>query len=179
MPPTMRRAPAGAAGQRGMIAPTGVLALSIVAVAFASVGYVLTSHPGRVDAASTPPAPRPTVTSPATVPTPSPSASHTPTVRHTAPPVRRSSVSVVVFNNSNVKGLAARTAARAHQAGWTVVGQDNWYGTISSSTVYYPASLQRAARLLAHDLGITRVMPAIAPMRSDRLTVILTADYAG
>jgi hypothetical protein len=33
--------------------------------------------------------------------------------------------------------------------------------------------------VLARDLGIARVKPSIAPMRNDRLTVILTGDYAG
>jgi hypothetical protein len=91
--------------------------------------------------------------------------------------VRRGAYSVVVFNNSNVQGLAGKTATRAQRAGWQVVGTDNWYGTVDASTVYYPARLKAAATLLAKDLGITRVKPSIAPMRADRLTVILTADY--
>jgi hypothetical protein len=32
--------------------------------------------------------------------------------------------------------------------------------------------------MLGKDLGIQRLQPAIAPMRLDRLTVILTTDYA-
>jgi hypothetical protein len=91
--------------------------------------------------------------------------------------VRRGKVYVTVFNNSNVKGLAGKTATRAQHAGWNVVGTDNWYGTVDATTVYFPARLKAAGALLAKDLGITRVKPAIAPMRSDRLTVILTADY--
>jgi hypothetical protein len=43
--------------------------------------------------------------------------------------------------------------------------------------VYYPDRLKAAGALLARDLGISRVKPAIAPMRPDRLTVILTGDY--
>jgi hypothetical protein len=34
------------------------------------------------------------------------------------------------------------------------------------------------ARLLGKDLGISRLKPSIAPMRGDRLTVILTSDYS-
>jgi hypothetical protein len=94
------------------------------------------------------------------------------------PVVHRGAVYVEVFNNSGIHGLAGSTAARASGAGWQVVGSDNWYGTIPASTVYYPPRLHAAARLLAKDLGIARVKPAIAPMRGDRLTVILTADYA-
>ena len=75
--------------------------------------------------------------------------------------------------------MADRTAARASQAGWQVVGSDNWYGTIPASTVYYPRRLEAAARMLALDLGIRRVMPAIeGSMDLDRLTVVLTADAA-
>ena len=93
------------------------------------------------------------------------------------PKVDRSKVYVVVFNNSNVGGLAGRVAAKASQIGWQVVGSDNWYGTIPASTVYFPARLKAQARLLGKDLGITRLKPTIAPMRGDRLTVILTRDY--
>jgi hypothetical protein len=93
------------------------------------------------------------------------------------PAVKRAKIYVTVFNNSNVKGLAGKTATRAEHAGWNVVGTDNWYGTVDASTVYFPARLKAAGALLAKDLGIARVKPAIAPMRADRLTVILTADY--
>jgi hypothetical protein len=93
-------------------------------------------------------------------------------------PVRRDGVYVSVFNNSNVTGLAARTAERIGAVGWQVVGSDNWYGTIPATTIYYPARLKRAATLLSKDIGVPRLMPAVDPMSMDRLTVIVTADYA-
>ena len=93
------------------------------------------------------------------------------------PVVRRGDTHVEVFNNSGISGLAGSTAARAQGAGWQVVGSDNWYGTVDASTVYYPPRMLAAAKLLGKDLGIARVKPAIPPMRGDRLTVILTADY--
>jgi hypothetical protein len=86
--------------------------------------------------------------------------------------------SVEVYNNSGISGLAGSTASRIAGAGWQVVGSDNWYGTIPASTVYYPDRLEEEAELLAKDLGIARLNPAISPMRFDRLTVILTGDYA-
>ena len=95
------------------------------------------------------------------------------------PVVRRGETYVEVYNNSGISGLAGTTAARAQGAGWQVVGSDNWYGTIAASTVYYPPRLRTEAGLLAKDLGIIRLQPAIAPMRFDRLTVILTTDYSG
>jgi hypothetical protein len=95
------------------------------------------------------------------------------------PVVRRGETYVEVYNNSGISGLAGSTASRAQGAGWQVVGSDNWYGTIPASTVYYPERLAAHAKVLGRDLGISRVAPAIAPMRFDRLTVILTTDYSG
>ena len=93
--------------------------------------------------------------------------------------MRRGQVYVEVYNNSGISGLAGRTAAKAGGAGWQVVGSDNWYGTIPASTVYFPERLRAVAKLLGRDLVISRLTPAIAPMRLDRLTVILTGDYRG
>ena len=92
--------------------------------------------------------------------------------------LRRDTVYVSVFNNSNISGLAASTAERIGAVGWQVVGSDNWYGTIPATTIYYPDRLEEAARMLSKDIGVRRVMPAVDPMSMDRLTVILTADYA-
>jgi len=94
------------------------------------------------------------------------------------PAIDKGKVYVEVYNNSGVTGLAGEVAASATQAGWKVVGSDNWYGTIPASSVYYPPKLARAARALALDLGIRRTVPAVDPMKLDRLTVILTADHA-
>lgn len=93
------------------------------------------------------------------------------------PTVKRSEVYVSVYNNSNITGLAGRTAGRIGSAGWQVVGSDNWYGTIPATTIYYPERLKPAAKLLSKDLGVERVMPAVDPMLMDRLTLILTADF--
>ncbi len=157
--------------ETGAVLPTGVLLGSIAAVAIALVGFVLTLHPN-----SGPDRAAPVASSPAPSPTASPTVTANPAKR---PAVNRHQVNVVVFNNSNIKGMAGRTATQARNLGWKVVGQDNWYGTITASTVYYPPALQRAAKLLARDLRIHRVMPAVTPMQPGKLTVILTADYSG
>ena len=102
----------------------------------------------------------------------------TPKPKPTKPPVDKGKVYVEVYNNSGITGLAGRVGETATQAGWKVVGTDNWYGTIPASTVYYPPRLERAARALALDLGIGRKVLAIDPMKRDRLTVILTSDHA-
>jgi hypothetical protein len=159
-------------GERGVVLPTAALLASICAVVIAAIGFVISAHPDDGGPAAT-------IGTPSASPTPTATAATTPSahpVRRT-PRVRKGDTYVEVYNNSNVKGLAGRTATRAQQAGWNVVGSDNWYGTVDASTVYYPARLHAAARLLAADLGVGRIRPAIAPMRLDRLTVILTGDH--
>jgi LytR cell envelope-related transcriptional attenuator len=85
-------------------------------------------------------------------------------------------VYIEVYNNTSISGLAATKAAELQDAGWQVVGVDNWYGDIPASTVYYPDGLREEARRLRAALGIGRIHVAVAPMKFDRLTVILRPD---
>ena len=156
---------------------SAVALLSVAAVVVAAAAFVGT---GRDDEPT--PAAKPVVASSSSTPTT--------TTTTTAPApvvkkkvvkkqvVRRNGTYVEVYNNSGISGLAGTTAARAQGAGWEVVGSDNWYGTIPASTVYFPARLKAQAELLGKALGIHRLKPTIAPMRGDRLTVILTRDYS-
>ena len=166
--------------ERGVVFPSPVVMLSIIAIAMAGIAYVATQgqEPTQRDITTT-------VAQPSAKPTPKPAtpsptlAAHEPKkIKKRKPAVQRGEVYVEVYNNSGVSGLAGRVGQTATQAGWQVVGTDNWYGTIPASTVYYPPQLQRAARALALDLGIGRTVLAIDPMRADRLTVVLTADAA-
>jgi len=91
-------------------------------------------------------------------------------------PVERRTAYVEVYNNSGITGLAGETTAALQDMGWPVVATDNWYGEIPADTVYHPAGLAGQAELLADDLGVGRIMPSVAPMRFDRLTVILTGS---
>ena len=166
--------------ERGVVAPSRVMLIAVVAVAIAGAAFIATSpqpkQAAQVVASETTPSASPTHTPP-----PSPTPTATPTKK---PPkkkkvvVERGDTIVVVFNNSGITGLASRTSGTAQGAGWNVVGSDNWYGTIPATTVYYPERLHAAAKVLARDLGIRRIKPAIDPMQGDRLTVILTTDYA-
>jgi len=166
--------------ERGVVAPSRVMLIAVVAVAIAGAAFIATSpqpkQAAQVVASETTPSASPTPTPP-----PSPTPTATPTKK---PPkkkkvvVERGDTIVVVFNNSGITGLASRTSGTAQGAGWNVVGSDNWYGTIPGTTVYYPERLHAAAKVLARDLGIRRIKPAIDPMQGDRLTVILTTDYA-
>jgi hypothetical protein len=152
--------------------------LSIIAVAMAGFAFVATADEEptekRITTTSAPSTTEPApVTPEAAPPTAEPTKKPKP-----KPQVQRGEVYVEVYNNSGISGLAAVTAAKISQVGWQVVGEDNWYGAIPTSTVYYPARLQAAAKLLALDLGIQRTAIAVEPMRMDRLTVVLTADAA-
>lgn len=163
--------------ERGIALPSPVAAFSLGAVLLAGVAFVATS--GETEQA--PVAAKPVTATPTPAPTstaPEPVIEKKKQKKPPKPAVRRGDVYVEVYNNSGISGLAGSTATTISGAGWQVVGSDNWYGTIPQSTVYYPDRLEAAARLLARDLGIDRLKPAISPMRFDRLTVILTADYA-
>ncbi|WP_229707121.1 LytR C-terminal domain-containing protein [Nocardioides deserti] len=155
--------------QRGVVFPSPVVMLSIVAVAMAAIAFVATRGGEPTEREIT------TISVEETAkPTPTASAEPTGKPKPAKPPVQRAKVYVEVYNNSGITRLAGTVADQAGQAGWQVVGSDNWVGTIPATTVYFPPRLERAAKLLALDLGIERTMPAVDPMRLDRLTIILT-----
>ena len=155
--------------ERGVAFPSPLVLLSVLAVAMASITFVATRDQApterRVDTA--------TIASADQTPTPeaTPAAKPKP-----EPQVKRGEVYVEVFNNSGIKGLAATTAAKATTVGWSVVGEDNWYGVVPTTTVYFPPRLKAAGKQLALDLGIKRTAPAVGEMKRDRLTIILTTD---
>ncbi|PKH43702.1 LytR cell envelope-related transcriptional attenuator [Nocardioides alpinus] len=165
--PSTRRRPRD---ERGVAFPSPLVMLSVLAVAMASITFVATRDQApterRVDTA--------TIASAEQTPTPEPAVpTRTPKPE---PQVKRGEVYVEVFNNSGIKGLAATTASKATTVGWAVVGEDNWYGVVPTTTVYFPPRLKAAGKQLALDLGIKRTSPAVGEMKKDRLTIILTAD---
>ncbi|UDY24205.1 LytR C-terminal domain-containing protein [Nocardioides sp. Kera G14] len=164
--------------QRGVVLPSPVVLLSILAVVMAAIAFVVTRGGGddTVDIPTT------TISSTAdpSGPASDSQATSTPTVAPPATtsaapkPLNRKKYQVVVFNNTSIHGLAATVSDQVEKAGWTVVGADNWYGSIPKTTVYYPADDKDAAKQLALDLGIKRTAPAEKPMSTSRLTIILT-----
>ena len=154
----------GPRDQRGFVMSSPLALISAGAILLAGASYVATSPAEKLEVhlVAKPQAVEPRVTFEKV---------------RVVPAVHRKDTYVVVFNNSGVTGLAGRTAERLTGAGWNVVGSDNWYGTIPTTTVYYPASLEREARLVAKDLRVDRVKPAVDPMAMDRVTVILTQDF--
>lgn len=159
--------------QYGVVMPSPVVMLSVIAVAMAAIAFVATRGGEPTEREVTPvsqeapdESPSPTFTPPDKEPKPKP------------PAVRRGQVFVEVYNNSGITGLAGSVGEQTTGMGWQVVGTDNWYGTIPATTVYYPPKLKRAGKQLALDLGIKRTAPAVDPMRLDRLTLILTGPLS-
>ena len=169
--------------QRGAVLPSPVVWLSIIAVVVAAFAFVATrdSEPKEreitTSSSSEETSDAPTSAGSdgeAEEPT-EPSTTATPEEpKKTKPPVVRSEVGVVVFNNTSTAGLAGETLARVQEIGWNGVAADNWYGTIPATTVYFPPGMRDAAQKLALDLGIQRLVPADAAMSDTNLTVILT-----
>ena len=160
--------------ERGTVLPSPVVILSVIAVAMAAFAFVATQDSEPTEREITPAA-REAVPDQEPEVEESEPAKPKPT-KKPAPAIKRGEVYVEVYNNSSVTGLAGRVAQRATGAGWQVVGEDNWYGTVPATTVYHPPKLERAAKLLALDLGIDRTLQATGAMKLDRLTLILTGE---
>jgi hypothetical protein len=153
-----------------MVIPSSLTLASIGVIAAGTVGFVAVSQ-------VTEPAARPSSTRHhvASIPTTSTLTTRAPAVKpkRTSNPKPVPDIPIVVFNNSGIRGLAAQTATKIRQAGWDVVGVANWYGDIPATTVYFPKEGTTQATKLARLLHTTRLRPSVAPMRFDRLTIIL------
>ncbi len=192
------------AGRRWRTAGLALLGLAVIAVAIgvvvATTGGEQTSATGP-PAVSAPPDPRPsTIPYPPTVP-PSPvvvpesqgggadtPVSGPPQTDARAPAGDKGSSDegfsrgeVRVYNNSTIRGLAARAARDLTAAGWTVVEVGNYAsGTIPTTTAYYQDNAdQRAdAEALGDQFGM-RVEPRFPGIANANpgLIVIVTNDY--
>jgi hypothetical protein len=88
---------------------------------------------------------------------------------------------VRVYNNSTIRGLAARAARDLSAAGWTVVEVGNYArGTIPTTTAYYQegTSQRSDAEALGNQFKM-RVEPRFSGIAnaSPGLIVIVTNDY--
>jgi hypothetical protein len=130
-----------------------------------------------------PTAEAPTAEAPAVSPAAPPSAVEAPPAGDNgASAVGASRGEVRVYNNSTIRGLAARAARDLSAAGWTVVEVGNYArGTIPTTTVYYQEGTdQRAAAEALADQFKVRVearFPGIESA-SPGLIMIVTNDYA-
>lgn len=88
---------------------------------------------------------------------------------------------VRVYNNSTIRGLAARAAQDLGAAGWTVVEVGNYpWGIIPTTTVYYQEGTDQraAAEAIAAEFGM-RAEPRFSGIAqaSPGIIVIVTNDY--
>lgn len=127
-------------------------------------------------AATTPPA---STTPPATTPpasTPPPASTTAPATPPASPDPGRPEV--VVFNQSAPSGSGEAAAQQLTAAGWIVFKVDDFRGSVSETTVYYPPGLEKAARRAARVLpGDVRIREKFSNLSDTRLTLILTDDY--
>jgi hypothetical protein len=174
---------------RGYVPSSGLIVLTVMVVIGAAgwLGWLVVDDDAARAADTAPssatsapaPAPAPESSEPTADATPAPSEPEPepepePEKTSEAPAEVRREADVAVLNNSGVTGAARAFSVKVTGAGWTVQGIGNWRGAIPANTVYYPAGLQAQARLLAEDVGIERVLPRVAPMGADRLTIILS-----
>lgn len=160
-------------GERGVALPTPVIALSVVAVIAAVIIFWITGGDGEEGKEIAQAGGSPSASASASPKAAKAEEKKPPKAEPS--PVDRAKVSVEVYNQSNIAGLAGDVAAKATTVGWNVVGEDNWVGSVPASTVYYPPEMKREGQQLADDLGIKRTHLLVeGSMKGDRLTVVLT-----
>jgi len=128
----------------------------------------LGTQPEAETAPLDPPAPAPVVPS-AVVVVPPP-----------APPAKPAvaEVPVIVLNNSRIEGLADTAAEVFRDGGWPVASTGNFRGKIPSTTVYYEAGQEAAARAFAARFDeVVRVRPRFATLPARGLVVVVTRDF--
>jgi hypothetical protein len=199
--------PGGTGGNRRLrTAGLALVALALVAVVIGLVSAI--THGGQTTGAGKPAvtatrAPVTASTVPSVIPFPPPVSSPSaqapvvsppvsPNAPQAAPPggngsgdsggaaIGASRGEVRVYNNSTIRGLAARAARDLSAAGWTVVEVGNYArGTIPTTTVYYQEGTDRAAADALADQFKVRVQPRFAGIENTGpgLIVIVTNDY--
>ena len=185
--------PAKAAG----FALLGVAAVALIIGVVSLFGGGSDTPPSAEGSSTAPPPQRQTTTGSPTVPTDAtsvPPAATTTTVPPTTsaeqppppPPVTQpgaAKVSVRVYNNSTITGLASKASDEVRASGWTVADTGNYsQGTIPTTTVYYrPGTDEEAsAKELAAVLR-ARVEPRFTGIEKSPAGIILivTNDYQG
>jgi hypothetical protein len=95
-------------------------------------------------------------------------------------PAAAPKLALTVLNNSNVTGLAKRTAAKYQAAGWPIKLTGSFRGRIPVTTAYYAPGQQASALALQKQFpAIERVRPRFAGLPGTGLTVVLTRSYSG
>lgn len=76
-----------------------------------------------------------------------------------APPPERSGIALAVLNGTGTAGLAGQTAGQAESLGYPTVATGNAPAQSGPSVAYFRRGRQPAARRVADDLRIGRVLP--------------------
>ena len=121
----------------------------------------------------------PTAAPPATVTPVAPPPTTTPGAGPSTDDATRGAVRV--YNNSTIRGLAARAAEDMRAAGWAVREVGNYSGgTIPTTTVYYDDEGRRSAADALGESFDMRVEPRFGGIRDapPGLVVIVTSDYS-
>ncbi|MGH3814645.1 MAG: LytR C-terminal domain-containing protein [Pseudonocardiaceae bacterium] len=188
------------ASRRLRIAGLALVGLAVIA---ALIGLVVATTRDERTSATAPPAATPTPDSrpaiPSTIPYP-PTVTSSPAAAPIAPPLGPPDAAqgapvggegpsdqghgrgeVRVYNNSTIRGLAARAAEDLSAAGWTVIEVGNYaQGTIPTTTAYYQEDTGQRddAEAIGSEFGM-RVEPRFVGIANARpgLIVIVTNDY--
>ncbi|HKS45109.1 MAG TPA: LytR C-terminal domain-containing protein [Amycolatopsis sp.] len=124
-----------------------------------------------------------------TVPPPPATTTQPPAAGTTAPPPAQGGqsdakwVPVRVYNNSTIKGLAARASDDFRAAGWNITESGNYpYGVIPTTTAYYTPGTdeETAAKALSSAFGM-QAEPRFEGIQNSTpgVIVIVTNDYQG
>ncbi len=155
-----------------------VLTIMLCVGAAGWLGWLFVDNDPDTPAAS----PSTSTTTPATTPTPTPTKTTETTDEPTPTPSQDDGRAEGESRRAGRRCSTTRrsrasrrpTPPRCRSAGWANVTIGNWRGSIAGNTVYFPPQLEQQAKVLGDDLDIGRIMPSIAPMRTDRLTIILS-----
>jgi len=177
--PGRERGPVGLLARLFLTQLLAVLAVAtVITTVFAVTGLDGTTNDATSSRA---PSPTPTGTSsrPGADPSVTPPSSPPPATSSTAPPSPSTTAElgprrVDVLNQSAGGGIAASTAARLRERGWSIGRVDDFSGNVRTTTVYYPSGRRRDARSLAAEFAERpRVLPRISSLSDTRLTVVL------
>jgi hypothetical protein len=153
--------------------------------ALAVTGAEPSSSPSSASPSSASPSPvEPPLSLTAVSPSLSPSPSRSPARRAATaapePAPVRPTAAVVVWNNTQIRGLAARSAERVRNVGFTVRGVGNLYGDVDRTTVFYRPGGRAQADLLASRLrGLQAVRPAPSWLPGDApVILVVKGDFA-
>jgi len=133
---------------------------------------------GRDKEAATTNNPSPTSPAPPASEPPAPTQSASPAAPTPEQPARER-FEVIVLNQTQRAGLAASVAETLRSDGWVIASTGDFGGAVPATTVYFPPGGEAAASEIAGSLPVDpRVLPVFPAIDAERITVILTGNFA-